>query len=38
MMGDKDYRVTINSALDALTRETKIQIADVNDKIGRAHV
>ncbi len=31
MMGDKDYRVTINSALDALTRETKIQIADVND-------
>lgn len=31
MMGDKDYRQTINAALDALTKETKVQISDVND-------
>lgn len=31
MMGDKDYKQTINSALDALTKETTTQISNPND-------
>ena len=31
MMGDKDYRQTINAALDTLAKETKIQITNPND-------
>jgi CRISPR-associated exonuclease Cas4 len=30
-MGDKDYRQTINAALDALAKETKVQIPNVDD-------
>jgi len=31
MMGDKDYRQTINAALDALSKEAKPQIANPNE-------
>ncbi len=32
MMGDKDYKQTINAALDVLTKETTPQITNLNDK------
>lgn len=31
MMGDKDYNQTVNNALDALVRETELQIRDSQD-------
>ncbi|WP_268541583.1 hypothetical protein [Candidatus Nitrosotenuis cloacae] len=31
MMGDRDYRTTITNAVNAITKETELQVADPND-------
>lgn len=31
MMGDRDYRKTITTAIDAITREVELQATDPND-------